>query len=366
MLGSQQGAKRSMERLGADIVVLPGKASSVRSDVILFSGQPINLYMSKQVEQRISHLPGVKKVTSQLFVQTLNASCCSLGKAYRLVGFNQKTDFVVLPWLKSMKIKKLAPDQIIVGSSVANSLRSSKAVILDHYFQVAGKLDQTGSSIDNTVFMPISSARQVAKNSSKAIKFWKQSRHQPSKYISAVLIKVKDQKKINEIVRGIMYLGDFKVVTTAKVFQFVGSQLKITSLLLISLIGILLLVSIVSLLFNFVSNARHRQSESGILSAIGASRAKIFALLGLEAIFSTGIGSLAGLLIGVSISGSIQSYLRSHFQYPLIFPNISETIVIGLLCLLGAITLGLIASAYPAWLSASQDPAAVIAKGELE
>ena len=89
----QQGVVLSQERLGADILVLPNEAST-DAYTTLYTAEPNNIYMPVEVLDSIKKVEGVALASPQLFIQTLNASCCAVDSETRIVAFDMDTDFV--------------------------------------------------------------------------------------------------------------------------------------------------------------------------------------------------------------------------------------------------------------------------------
>ena len=96
----------------------------------------------------------MERVSGQMYVGTLSASCCSL--PVQMIAFDPETDFVVQPWLKNQNAVRLEKGQVLVGSSVV----AEPGETLQFYstdFQVAGKLERTGMGYDSSVFMTFES-----------------------------------------------------------------------------------------------------------------------------------------------------------------------------------------------------------------
>ena len=62
---------------GADVMVLPVGASSSASEV-LFTAQPVNVYLPDETGSAVAGVDGVAQATPQFFTQTVNESCCSV------------------------------------------------------------------------------------------------------------------------------------------------------------------------------------------------------------------------------------------------------------------------------------------------
>src|SRR5690554_3462819 len=117
----QEGLKLSDARLGADVIILPNKSNADAFQTI-FTAEPVNIYMSQEVTLEVAQVAGVERLTTQFFTQALDESCCSMGGASRLVGYDPETDFILEPWLNEHNIERLRDDEIIIGGDIPTFL----------------------------------------------------------------------------------------------------------------------------------------------------------------------------------------------------------------------------------------------------
>jgi ABC-type lipoprotein export system ATPase subunit len=118
----------------------------------------------------VAAIPGVARVTPQFFAQTLSEACCDVS-ATRLIGFDPGSDWLTRSWVKNLPGGTLGPDQVLLGSGVTG-VNGKTVTILGKQFQVAAVLDPTATSLDNSIMMPIDTARSVAKTSPYPQLFW--------------------------------------------------------------------------------------------------------------------------------------------------------------------------------------------------
>ncbi|MBK8794143.1 MAG: hypothetical protein IPN59_13715 [Holophaga sp.] len=77
MRGAETSLQLALDRLGADIVVVPAGASAQVESALLM-GQPAEVWMPEENLQKIAAIPGVGQVSPQLFLSTLaDAACCT-------------------------------------------------------------------------------------------------------------------------------------------------------------------------------------------------------------------------------------------------------------------------------------------------
>ena len=92
----QNGLDRLESRLGADVIVVPNKAKQkIDPKNLILNGTPGYFYMDKEKINLIEHVEGVDKVSPQIFLASLSASCCSI--PVQIIGFDPGSDFIVQP-----------------------------------------------------------------------------------------------------------------------------------------------------------------------------------------------------------------------------------------------------------------------------
>lgn len=360
--GLERGLKQGMEKLGADIVVLP-KQVEAKPEQMLFTGLPLNIYMDKERYEDILAIPGVKQATPQFFTRTAAAMCCGLVSAGRVVGIEPDTDFVLSPWMKDKLDQPLEKDAIIVGSNI-NEVVGEPVLIRGQMFDIVAQLKPTGTGMDDSAFIQMSTARRLAAESPDLKHLWTDKK--PDQLLSAILVRVKNPGQVIPVSQSIAKLPDINPVPASQVVQETRQRMNTVTTLLYALTGVLWLVSLVSLLGRFASLVVERKTEIGILRALGAKRWKVFRLILWEAVCLALISSLAGLGFGWFISHQAVGWLISGNTIPFLSVPLSESIDLLLLCLIAAVITVIFSALFPAFRSVSLDPARAIAQGELE
>ncbi|AFL98519.1 ABC-type transport system, involved in lipoprotein release, permease component [Desulfitobacterium dehalogenans ATCC 51507] len=359
----QEGLKLSNDRLGADIIVLPNKSNADAFQTI-FTAEPVNIYMNQDITQQIAQVKGIEQLTSQFFTQTLDQSCCSIGGATRLVGYDPATDFILKPWLNEHNLTNLEDNQIIIGGNIPAFL-GNQASVLGGVFSVVGNLYPTGSGMDETLFMNINVARQLAQDSPYLLGLWK--KESPEKLISAILIKISEGYKPAQVAEDINNLGlAVEAVATSEVVSSMRSQILIVTKLILGLWLAVFFVACLALIGRFSALARERKKEIGLLRAIGVQRTEVFRLILLEAWLMAGAGGIAGSILGALGVSSILTTLRSSMGLPMGQWSWSSALGSGVLGIFVALLLGFVGSVYPAWKSSRLDPQEAIARGEVD
>ena len=110
----KENIEATAKKLGADIVLVPAQAIDNAEEFILESKEK-TFYMDKFVFDSVADMPEVKAATYQIYLSTLASGCCSIVDG-QVVAFDQKSDFVITPWLE--KAKPLQEGEVYVGSYV--------------------------------------------------------------------------------------------------------------------------------------------------------------------------------------------------------------------------------------------------------
>lgn len=357
----QDGLKLSKERLGADIIVLPDEAKADATQ-ILFTAEPANIYMSKELVNILSEYDGVEQISPQFFTQTLTADCCSYGNETRVVGFDEKTDFILKPFLREQNIDKLENDQIIVGCDVESFL-GNQVSILGKAFKVAGTLDATGSGVDNTIYLNMDAAINLVKENVLLQDKWNEEN--PENLVSSIFIKTKEGIDPSVVAKEINVPGlAVQAIATSDTINSAKIQMEIINKIIFGLWITSLLIAALSLFGRFNSLAKERQKEIGMMRALGIQKNQIFNLILSEAWIMCFAGGLLGSILGIIVVNPILKILKEVFVLPSIWSH-KVTITSSFTGILVALLLGFIAAVYPALKSASLDPQDAITRGVL-
>ena len=111
MKNLEMGVKNTTDRMGADIIVVPREGTENMRES-LFAGKPCTLFFQKEWAEAIQKLEDVERVSAQLYIATLSASCCDA--AVQMIAIDPKTDFVVKPWLKDQTGFELEKGEVVM------------------------------------------------------------------------------------------------------------------------------------------------------------------------------------------------------------------------------------------------------------
>ena len=352
--GAQDSLDLAAQRLGADLVVVP-KGSETRVETALFMGKPTTAWMPESNYERIAALPGVAVASPQLFLGSLNnASCCAVSEMFMIV-IDPKTDFTIRPWLERNLGRDLTLGEAVGGRYVSVPEGEDFLRLYGYDLTLVGTLEPTGMGLDQTLFLNLETAREMARVSlTKAEK----PLELPADSVSAVMVKTAPGVAPHDVaLRIIQDVPGVTVLESPTMFQSARKQMNglLRSLeALLSLVWALSL-ALLSLVFSVAANERRR--EIGVLRALGSTRNFVFLSLLTEA----ALLALVGGVLGISLSGAavylFRGLLMASFGIPLIFPPVLELaafVAAGFLLALGTAAL---AALFPALRVSRQDPA---------
>ena len=358
--GAQNSVEAGMDRLGADILLIPQQYVKV-GEAALLTGKPTTFAFEESILPRITGIEGVEKVSPQIYIATLqNQGCCST--FLQLIAFDPATDFTIIPWLNTELHRELRQNECIVGAGIIGPI-GYNLTFYGHDFTIAGRLDPSGMGIDSSVFIQMEDAYTMSEESG-----FRAARPVgiQNGQISAVLVRVKpgeDRDIVANAIRSeLPQAYPYMATTMAK---RVSAQLGLTEQVLYTITGVVTLVAFpfMALVSSLVANERKR--EIALLRAMGATRSFVFRVIFAEAL----VLSLAGALIGVGATSLViflfAPAITTSLQIPFLWPPLWEILGDVAIAIGFAVVLGGAASLYPAYQSARQDPYEAIRRGDV-
>lgn len=116
------------------------------------------------------------------------------------------------------------------------------------------------------------------------------------------------------------------------------------------------LLAVLGVANTLLLGVNERRRELGLLRAVGASRRQVIRLVSTEAVVLTLIGSVAGILTGVTAAFAAVRALRDLGLGTFALPTLLLVVIVGV-----ALALGLVGAAVPAWRAAGAGIAEAIA-----
>ena len=363
VIGSlERGVALSRERLGADVMVLPAGASGSASEV-LFTAQPVNVYLPHSTVEAVRKVPGVEAATPQFFTQTLDQSCCSVMGVTRVVGIDLASDFVIAPWIVDPSVRSLGEDGIVMGAA-APSIEGDQVSILGSVFHVRSAVEETGTSVDKTIFMDIDAARRIAASSPYLEGVW--NGVDPYTSISCVMVKVAQGWDPATVASAITQACPGTVaVVSSELISGLSSQFSAVEVVCMVLLGLLLVVSVLALAGRFSALASARTRELGLMRTLGVGRLQVLGSLVAETAIVTLAGAVAGALLGGLAAYGLSGTVHELFNLPGGAPSLLSCALVGAAGIVLAVLLAAIAMIHPFVKIARSDPQQSLSRGDL-
>lgn len=293
--GAENSLQKWIERLGADILVVP-EGAETKFETALLMGKPTEVWMSADYLHRIAAVPGVAAVSPQIYLQSLySASCCSVSETF-LVAFDPSTDFTITPWLQRKLGRELHKGEVIGGSYIFVPPDEKYIKLYGTNLTLKGNLEPTGTGIDQTIFLTMETAQDMAAAS------WTTAERPlkiPSGNISSIMVKVQPGADPHKVaLQTMLDVGGVVPIESPGLFGASRQQILglLWGLVVLLSIGWTLSAVLVGLVFSIAANERRR--EMAVLRALGAPRHFIFrSLLSEAALLAAGAGTL-GIILG--------------------------------------------------------------------
>ncbi|MCX6007052.1 MAG: ABC transporter permease [Chloroflexi bacterium] len=370
--GAEYSLNSGLERLGADIIVVPAGAETKVESALLMA-KPTQMWMARDKLDKIGKIPGVAAASPQYYLSSLyGAPCCSVWEMF-IVVFDPATDFTIRPWLESEGIGKLAKNEVIGGSAIVIPSGEKFIKLYGHNLSLKGNLKETGIGIDQTLFMSLETAEAMAETSlTQAMSplQWNTccivlnsageviSQDVNPALISAVLVKVQSGADVRMVAQQIM-LNDSEVtaITSPNLFGTFHKQLTglLWGFLAILSMCWMLSAALIGLIFSMAANERRR--EISVLRAMGATRQFASFTLLMEAGLLAVTASLLGILLAAFGTYLFRDFLTATLKIPFLFPSPASFLSLligGILLTLLIVTL---AALIPALRITGQEPA---------
>jgi len=361
--GISSGMDISKQRMGADIVVIPG-GSTLEPSLVLFGGAATNTYMKQKDVDAIRAIPGVRQATPQFFTHSLTADCHDIGTNNRMIGYDPTSDWVVAPWLKKIQKTELKDNEVILGAKVP-TWTESKIMILGTWYDIVTVAEETGTTLDYSILVSMPEARRVAAKSPQLADIWKKQ-GPPAELISTILLQIDESANVMDVVTKIQEVDYVQTIIASDVKKRINDQFTVLLWLLGGTGLLVVLLSLFQLFSRFYTLTVDRQAEWGLYLALGASGRDIATIIVGEAVVVALAGSIAGILLGGGLYKATLVLLQAYQSFPFVSPTWSffATTSLALIAIFSG--LGALAAWLPAYRGSRVDPSTVMTRGEFD
>ena len=334
------GITRMQERLGADLMIVP-EDSEAQARNVLLTGAPEFFYMDSSIAGKISEIGGVESVTTQFYFTSLSSDCCST--RVQLIAFEPGTDFVITPWINEKITDDLEHGQVIIGSEVT-PLSNGKVKFYGSEYAVAGKLGETATGIDSSVFMTRDTMHLIL-DDAKAKGYQFLTAEDDSSLISTVLLKLNDKADVRQVEKEIYNAGSgVMILETDKLIVEVSSQLDSVGRIISLTLTVLLVFSFFTMVLFFSVIFHERKKDFAILRILGSTSKKISFLALSEGFLIGAAGGIAGMTFGILTVFPFNRYIEKRLNVPYLMPSVPVVIFFGILGIVTVIVFGAVSS----------------------
>ncbi len=321
------GLGRMKERMGADLMIVP-EESEIKARNILLTGEPEFFYMNASVAKAAEDIEGVESATSQFYFTSLSSDCCST--RVQLIAFDPDTDFVIAPWIDEKVTSGAENGSVIIGSEVT-PLANGKVKFFGSEYKVAGKLGETATGLDHSVFMTRDTMHDLL-NDAKDKGYQFLNPEDDSSWVSTVLIRVNDGADITNIEKEIYKKANgIRFIETDKLLSDVSVKLGSVESIINITLTVLLVFSFLTMILFFSVIFHERKKEFAVLRILGTSSRRICLFSLTEGITIGAAGGVAGLILGVLTVFPFNRFIENSLDVPYLMPAVSLVILYGVL-----------------------------------
>ncbi|MCK9593059.1 MAG: FtsX-like permease family protein [Methanoregula sp.] len=366
MAGAEGGVDRGISRMGADQVVVPAQymvflqGNGPENTMAIIKVEPSVYRMNSTIKDAVGKVGGIAQMSPQLYITSLDTPKLSSARV-DIFGIDPETDFAVRPWLEQSLDHPLEPGEIITGHEINGDL-SSQISISGHVYTIAGRLDPTQSSVDNTIFLRMDDAYALAAVEGIVPAF--APRISPGD-VNAILIRDVLDENPDSVTTHLR--RELLSVYPSRNISVIGRHFTLDSVsqnvqgipVLLNIISAFVVIAALPLIAIIAAMVTHeRQREIGLLMSMGAKKNVIFFLVIAESMVLAVIGGIAG--IGASIAAFFilnkQGFLNSALQVTFAMPTLAEISLMAGVALLVVISIGSVSSLWPAYRSSMMNP----------
>jgi putative ABC transport system permease protein len=329
-----------LEQYGANILIVPRTENLALS----YGGLALGGVSFELEEIRESELAALASIPNARNIAALGPMVLGVaavdGRRILMAGVDFSAAGILKPWW-SVRGRIPAKGEVLLGYEAARVLNldiGDPLPVGGRSMMVAGIIEPTGSQDDQLAFTHLADAQEAF--------------NKPGRISMAEVAALCKDCPIEDMVRQISEaLPRAKVMAIQQVVRSRMEMLEQFKKFAYGISAVVLLIGSLVVLVTMMGSVRERTDEIGIFRAIGFRRSHIMRIVFLEA----GILSLLAGVLGYGLGlAAVQLALRASGEGHPVHVPFSPEMALGALAL--ALSLGLLASAYPAALAARMDP----------
>jgi putative ABC transport system permease protein len=192
----------------------------------------------------------------------------------------------------------------------AHGLKDATDVHADHAFTVVGIFEESGTVIDQLILTPMESVWGVH------IEDAEERGEDPSDEITAVLLKKKNPLAV-VMLPGLLKETNMQVALPSIEISRLQSNFGVGMQTLRAIAILIMIISFVSVFISLYTSLRDRRYELALMRTMGATRLTLFALILLEGMLLTFMGTAVGLITSRVGMLGLGNLIKDRFRYDL-------------------------------------------------
>jgi len=333
--------ERKMDEFGANILVTPQSNGLAMN----YGGISLGGVTFDQREIREEDLARIRTITNHKNISAISPKVLGGIKINNhdvlLVGVNFESELKMKQWWKVFGNEPKSGQDLLLGSDASRVLNVSPGdslTIKGENFTVAGVLDQTGSQDDALVFASLPKAQKLL--------------GKEGKISMAEVAALCSGCPIGDMVTQIAEkLPDAKVSAIQQVVEGRLKALDQFKRFSYAMAGVVVFIGSLIVFVTMMGSVNERTVEIGVFRAIGFRKSHIMRIILLEAALVSLLAGFLGYAVGMGGAKLALPFMAESRNAHLIWDS---TIALGSIGL--AVTLGLLASLYPALHASKMDP----------